>query len=60
MKTSLKMKISGVLFCIGLIVIIGSVGALENDIIGFGRCVWQTAAGLGATLVARILSEGEL
>ena len=38
--------VAGALFGIGLLIVVGSVGAVDNNIIGFGRCVWQSLIGV--------------
>ena len=42
----LKHTIAGMLLMAGLFIVIGSAGAVDNDIIGLGRFVWQSLAGL--------------
>ena len=46
MKT--REKIGTVLWGVGLLIVIGSVGALENGIIGLGRAVLQSLIGIGS------------
>lgn len=46
MKTSLK--IGAALLGIGLVLIAGAVGSLENELIGFGRCALISLAGLAS------------
>lgn len=46
---------SGFCFFAGLIIVIGSCGALENDIIGFGRCFVQSIIGLVMMFVSRAM-----
>lgn len=50
MKT--REKIGTVLLGVGLLIVIGSVGALERDLIDFGRAVLQSLVGISGLLVS--------
>ena len=43
----MREKIGAALLGIGLIIVIGSAGALENGLIGLGRSALQSLVGLG-------------